>query len=84
MTVQTTDHTPVPLPTDIALALDRVANLSELGRDDLDTVMKALPDNTALWVHVDVVRAIGHLRAASALVDKIADTLEADAAEVAR
>ena len=84
MTVQTTTAPAVPTRTDIALALDRVANLSELGRDDLDTVMKALPDNTALWVHVDVVRAIGHLRAASALVDKIADTLEADAAEVQR
>jgi hypothetical protein len=84
VTVPTPTAPAVPLPTEISLALDRVANLSELGRADLDTVMKSLPDNTALWVHVDIVRAIGHLRAASALVDKIADTLEADAVEVAR
>ncbi|MCV7287279.1 hypothetical protein H7J87_18315 [Mycolicibacterium wolinskyi] len=68
------------LPTDLALQLDRATNLADLARGDLSRAMHALPANSSLWLHVDIVRAIGHLRAAAVLVDKIADQL--DTAEV--
>lgn len=83
MTVPTTTVSVVP-PSDIDLALDRASNLAELGRSDLDQVTKDLPEDTPLWVYVDLVRAGRHLRAASVLVDKIADTLAAQPKEVAR
>ncbi|MHC9292494.1 hypothetical protein ACRCUN_08485 [Mycobacterium sp. LTG2003] len=41
--------------------------------------MNSLPTDSSLWLHVDLVRAIGHLRAAAVLVDKIADQLDAGA-----
>lgn len=83
MSVPTTTASVVP-PSDIDLALDRASNLAELGRSDLDQVTKDLPEDTPLWVYVDLVRAGRHLRAASVLVDKIADTLAAQSQEVAR
>lgn len=79
MSVQTTTHAPVAPPTDLALQLDRATNLADLARGDLSNAMQLLPADASLWVHVDLVRAIGHLRAASVLVDKIADTLTAQA-----
>lgn len=87
MTVPTTTPIPVPPPdqhVDLSLLFDRATNLTELARGDLSSAMPLLPDGASLWQHVDLVRAIGHLRAASVLVDKIADTLAAQSQEVTR
>lgn len=66
---------PVPQLSDIALMLDTTVNMADLARGDLSQLMPQLPDTTSLWVHVDLVRAIVHLRKAVALVDKVTDQL---------
>jgi hypothetical protein len=76
MTVPT--NQPPQQVTTEALALDRAANCAHLGQADIEQVINALPDSTALWVHVDLVRAQRHLRAAAHLVDTAACVLYAD------
>lgn len=79
-TVPTTGALPVPhTSSDIPLALDRATNLADLARGDLSRVMQDLPDSTALWVHVDLVRAARYLRLAAVLIDKSADQIDAKA-----
>lgn len=75
MTVPINTPSGVPQLSDIALMLDTTVNMASLARGDLSQLMPQLPDTTSLWVHVDLVRAIGHLRKAVALVDKVTDQL---------
>ncbi|SUA04723.1 Uncharacterised protein [Mycolicibacterium fortuitum] len=78
MTVPTTTAPAVP-PTDIALVFDQATNMADLARGDISKLLPTLPDNTSLWIHVDLVRAVHHLRAASVLIDRAADAIEAEA-----
>ena len=77
---------PVPQLSDIALMLDTTVNMADLARGDISRLMPRLPASTSLWVHVDLVRAIGHLRQASVLLDKITDKItdQLDVQAVAR
>ena len=79
MTVPITTPSAVPQPSDIALMVDTCVNMADLARGDISRVMPRLPASTSLWVHVDLVRAIGHLRQASVLLDKITDQLDIQA-----
>lgn len=77
MTVPTTTAPAVPQVSDISLMIDTTVNMADLARGDISRLMPQLPAATSLWVHVDLVRAIGHLRQASVLLDKAADAIEA-------
>ncbi len=79
MTVPITAATTVALPTDTALMFDRATNLADLARGDISKLLPTLPDGTSLWVHVDLVRAVHHLRQAVVLIDKAADAIDAEA-----
>jgi hypothetical protein len=57
-------------------SLDRAADLIDLVRRDLNTVMRELPEHSSLWAHVDLVRALCHLHQAAVLIDKAADQLD--------
>lgn len=77
-TVTPSANAPEPQLSDIALMLDTTVNMADLARGDISRLMPRLPATTSLWVHVDLVRAIGHLRQASVLLDKITDQLDGD------
>lgn len=77
MTVPTPTAPAVPLPTEIALVFDRATNMADLARADISKLLPTLPDGTNLWVFVDLVRAVHHLRQAVVLIDKSADQIEA-------
>lgn len=79
MTIDHATDLPVALPTDIALMFDRATNLADLARGDVSKLLPTLPDGISLWVHVDLVRAVHHLRQAVVLIDKAADAIEAEA-----
>ncbi|OBG11689.1 hypothetical protein A5768_11445, partial [Mycolicibacterium fortuitum] len=64
-------------PTDIALVFDRATNMADLARADISKLLPTLPDGINLWVFVDLVRAVHHLRQAVVLIDKAADAIEA-------
>lgn len=82
MTIPAANYEPQPVPpADTALALDRATNLADLARGDVARVMTNLPDRAPLWVSVDLVRAARHLRLASILIDKSADSLAAEAVQ---
>ncbi|MEX3644329.1 hypothetical protein [Mycolicibacterium porcinum] len=76
MTLPAAGTVPVPQLSDIALMLDTTVNMADLARGDLSRLMPQLPERTSLWVHVDLVRAIGHLRQAAVLLDKATDQLD--------
>lgn len=79
MTVPIDTPSAVPQLSDIALVLDTTVNMTNLARGDISRLMPRLPATTSLWVHVDLVRAIGHLRQASVLLDKVTDQLDVQA-----
>ncbi|MET4432392.1 hypothetical protein [Mycolicibacterium sp. 624] len=85
MTVPNPSAPPVAIPaTDSALMLDGVVNMVDLARADINTVLRGTPSDIGLFQALDLVTALGHLRQAVLLVDKVADVLEADAAAVVR
>lgn len=61
-----------------AVSLDRAARLIDLSRHDVNAVMRELPERSSLWLHVDLVRALGHLREAVVLINKCADEIEGE------
>lgn len=82
-TVTPSADAPEPKLSDIALMLDTCVNMADLARGDISRLMPRLPATTSLWVHVDLVRAIGHLRKVSVLLDKITDQLDGDGHQAA-
>ncbi|MCX2712038.1 hypothetical protein [Mycolicibacterium sp. J2] len=65
--------------------LDDSVNRVDVIRADLNTVLHELAsDNAPMFVVVDVVNALYHLRAAAVLIDQANDRLERAIAEVAR
>ncbi|MEN4399653.1 hypothetical protein [Mycolicibacterium conceptionense] len=77
MTLPTATAPALPLPTDIALVFDQSTNMADLARADISKLLPTLPDGINLWVFVDLVRAVHHLRQAVVLIDKAADAIEA-------
>lgn len=79
------DYSPPPPEPTITQRLDASVNMIDLARGDINAVMRDLPEDTSMWVIVDITNALGNLRNASVLLDKATDALEADAAaEVTR
>lgn len=66
----------VPSPDDVVNGklLHDAVNLIDLARDDCNEVLRAMP-NASLFTVVDLVTALGYLRQASVLTDKVADVL---------
>lgn len=65
--------------------LDDSVNRVDVIRADLNTVLREMAsDDAPMFVVVDVVNALYHLRAAAVLIDQANDRLEAANAEVAR
>ncbi|BBZ57060.1 hypothetical protein MPHO_40520 [Mycolicibacterium phocaicum] len=64
---------------DVALALDKAANLLTLVANDLEAVLPQLRDGHPMWCSVDIVSALGHLRIAARKVDQAADRINAPA-----
>lgn len=66
--------------------LDDSVNRVDVIRADLNTVLRemAADDNAPMFVVVDVVNALYHLRAAAVLIDQANDRLERAISEVAR
>lgn len=62
---------------DVALALDKAANLLTLVANDLEAVLPQLRDGHPMWCSVDIVSALGHLRIAARKVDQAADRINA-------
>jgi hypothetical protein len=54
--------------------LDTAVNLIDLARNDLNVVLRAMSDDAPLFAVVDLVTALGHLRQAALLADKVAAT----------
>lgn len=71
-------------PESLAQRLDVAVNRVDLLRHDINGVVQQLPTDAPLLTVADVVTALGHLRQASALLDKASDELEADAQAVKR
>ena len=71
-------------PESLAQRLDVAVNRVDLLRHDINGVVQQLPTDAPLLTVADVVTALGHLRQASALLDKAADALEIDAQAVKR
>ncbi|WP_349319146.1 hypothetical protein [Mycolicibacterium canariasense] len=55
--------------------LDNAVNLIDVARADGNKVLRGLPRTAPLFVAVDLVTALGHLRQAALLIDGAADTL---------
>lgn len=72
------------VPSYPPMTLEDATNRIDLIRADVNAVIRDLPDDTPMFTLVDVVNALWNLRNASVLLDKAADALEADAAEVRR
>lgn len=72
------------VPTAGAQRLDDAVNRIDLVRADINAVIRELPDDTPMFVIVDITNALWNLRNASVLLDKASDTIEAAAAEVTR
>lgn len=66
--------------------LDDAVNRVDVIRADLNAVLRdlAADDNAPMFVVVDLVNALYHLRHAAVLIDQANDRLEAAIAEVAR
>ena len=61
-----------------ALKLDAAVNLVDLARHDLNEVLRALPADVGLFQALDLVTALGHLKEAVRLTERVADVLEAE------
>ena len=87
MTVQPSIGGPPPSRRPVpatALQLDAMVKLVDLARNDGNKVLNQLPRDTGLFQVVDLVSALNHLKQAVLLIDRVADQIEADAAEVSR
>lgn len=71
-------HCTVPEPT-ITQRLDASVNMIDLARGDINAVIRDLPEDTSMWVIVDITNALGSLRNAAVMLDKANDAIEADA-----
>ncbi len=56
----------------------------DLTRAHINAVIRDLPDDSPMFVIVDIVNALWNLRNAAVLLDKATDALEADAQAVQR
>ncbi len=72
---------PGPEPT-APQRIDDYVNKIDMLRADINAVIRTLPDDTPMFVIVDITNALWNLRNASVLLDKASDTLEADAEAV--
>ncbi|WP_024445630.1 hypothetical protein [Mycolicibacterium iranicum] len=63
-------------PASPAQQLDVAVNRIDLLRADGNAVLRELPQTAPLFAAVDLVRALGHLRMASVLIDGVSDALE--------
>ncbi|WP_231646366.1 hypothetical protein [Mycolicibacterium mengxianglii] len=63
-------------PETVAQQLDILVNKIDLIRADGNKVLRSLPREVGLFQVVDLVTALGHLRQATVLVDRVADALE--------
>jgi hypothetical protein len=82
MTVQPTTHTPPSRGRTVpesALQLDSSVNMVDLARTDINRVLQTLPADTPLFSCVDLVTAVGYLKQAAILIDRVADQLEVEA-----
>lgn len=61
--------------TPVSEVLDNAVNLIDVARADGNKVLQGLPQDAPLFVSVDLVTALGHLRQAALLIDGAADTL---------
>lgn len=73
-----------PAPAAAPQILEDATNRIDLIRGDVNAVIRDLPDDTPMFAIVDIVNALWNLRNASVLLDKAADTLEADAVVIKR
>lgn len=66
---------------DSKLLRNGAANMITLAIEDISDMQDELQTRAAgdLWAHVDLVRALRHLRAASRLVDSVADRIDSPA-----
>lgn len=67
-----------------AQRLDDAVNRIDLVRADINAVIRDMPEDSPMFVIVDIVNALWNLRNASVVLDKATDTLESDAEAVAR
>lgn len=67
-----------------AQRLDDAVNRIDLVRADINAVIRDMPEDSPMWVIVDIVNALWNLRNASVVLDKATDALESDAEAVAR
>lgn len=67
-----------------AQRLDDAVNRIDLVRADINAVIRDMPEDSPMFVIVDIVNALWNLRNASVVLDKATDTLESDAKAVAR
>lgn len=73
-----TVHRPWIRRVDSKLLRNGAANMITLAIEDISDMQDELQTRAAgdLWAHVDLVRALRHLRAASRLVDSVADRID--------
>ena len=62
-------------PETIAQKIDVLVNRVGLLRTDGNEILRELPVDSPLFASVDLVRALGHLRMASVLLDTVSDAL---------
>lgn len=65
-------------PETIAQQLDVIVNKIDLVRADGNTVLQSLPREVGLFTVVDLVGALGYLRQAAVLIDRVSDALDAE------
>ncbi len=64
-------------PETVAQKLDVMVNKADLLRHDGNEVLRDLPTDAPLLTVADLVTALGHMRKASVLLERVADALEA-------
>ncbi|MBN7452614.1 hypothetical protein I3U53_21450 [Mycobacteroides abscessus subsp. abscessus] len=72
------NYTPPTRQPEPADHLDAAVQRINAVRADLNAVIRSLPDDTGMFVIVDVVNALWNLRNAAVLLDKAGDALEAE------
>jgi len=71
---------PTPHKSTAMPLCDGAANFITCAIEDIDDLQQELtPSAGNLWLHVDLIRAVRHLRAASRLVESVADRIDAPA-----
>lgn len=74
----------VPVPPTIPQRLSQSTECIDTVRRFVNEIVRDLPDDAPMFPIVDIVNALWNLRNASVLLDKAADTLEADTPAVTR